>query len=62
MTDYLRIASAVIAILGIGALLFADQLGMTQTQGQIAAGVAVILLGIIIGFRYMNYRQRQQEA
>ncbi|MFW6448247.1 MAG: hypothetical protein ACOC0X_01765 [Halobacteriota archaeon] len=61
MTDTLRIASVVIAILGLGSLLLYDELGMTEGQGQLAGLVAVVLLGIILGVRYMNYRQRRSE-
>lgn len=62
MTDMLRLAGGVIAILGIGVLLFNEQLGLSEGESQAIAGVAVVALAIILGYRYMNYRQRKQEA
>lgn len=62
MTDMLRVAGGVIALLGIGVLLFNEELGLSQGESQAVAGVAVVALAIILGYRYMNYRQRRQEA
>ncbi|MFP4591004.1 MAG: hypothetical protein ACLFMX_06285 [Halobacteriales archaeon] len=61
MTDILRIASAVIAILGIGSLLLYDEIGMTEAQGELVAVAAVVLLAVIFGVRFVNYRQRRAE-
>lgn len=59
MVDTLRVVGGLIAIVGIGAVLFNDQLGLSQGDSQVVAGLAVIALGIILGYRYMNYRQRR---
>lgn len=61
MSDMLRLAGGVIAIIGIGALLFNDQLGLSESEANAVAFVAVIALVIIFVVRFFNYRKRQQE-
>jgi len=62
MSDRLRLAGGVIAIFGIGVLLFNEQLGLSASEAQAIAGVAVVALAIILGYRFMNYRQRKKQT